>query len=44
MEAVLLAELLELKAAFEIPSRGIIVEARVDKGRDCWTALVRMAH
>ena len=32
MEAVLLqAELLELKAAFEIPSRGIIVEARVDK-------------
>ena len=43
MEAVLLqAELLELKAAFEIPSRGIIVEARVDKGRGVVaTALVQ---
>ena len=34
LEAVLLqSELLELKAPVEVPARGVIVEARVDKGR-----------
>jgi len=34
LEAVLLqAELLELKAPVDVPARGVIVEARIDKGR-----------
>ena len=34
LEAVILqAELLELKAPVDVPARGVIVEARVDKGR-----------
>ena len=34
LEAVLLqSELLELKAPIDVPARGVIVEARVDKGR-----------
>lgn len=34
LEAVLLqAELLELKAPISVPARGVIVEARIDKGR-----------
>ncbi len=43
LEAVLLqAELLELKAPVDVPARGVIVEARVDKGRGVVaTALVQ---
>ncbi|MDG1475184.1 MAG: translation initiation factor IF-2 [Porticoccaceae bacterium] len=43
LEAVLLqAELLELKAPVNVPARGVIVEARVDKGRGIVaTALVQ---
>jgi translation initiation factor IF-2 len=43
LEAVLLqAELLELKALVDVPARGVIVEARVDKGRGVVaTALVQ---
>jgi translation initiation factor IF-2 len=34
LEAVLLqAELLELKAAVDVPARGVVVESRIDKGR-----------
>ena len=43
LEAVLLqAELLELKAPADVPARGVIVEARIDKGRGVVaTALVQ---
>jgi translation initiation factor IF-2 len=43
LEAVLLqAELLELKAPVDVPARGVIVEARIDKGRGVVaTALVQ---
>lgn len=44
LEAVLLqAELLELSAPVEVPARGVVVEARVDKGRGVVATLLVQA-